>query len=823
MKTYMIILDGAADRKIEAIGGRTPLEVASKPALDNLADRGVQSLISIIDNGIVPESDSGTMALLSYDPLFYYPGRGTLEGIGSGLTEGYRFHASFRINFASYDSARRILDRRTARDLSDEELQELADTLRREVFLEKTKDVEFRLVAFGKHRGILSLVSNKIELSGNVTNTDPGFSKMGCFSVPVSNYKNEILPCRPMDSTKAAENTAYYINLFSQQSHAVLVKSKINEKRRQQKKMEANCILVRDGGRMPNSWPQFFHLYKQTLGLYGQLPSEKAIAVLAGADFTYTKALELQLEPEYLTQLAQKLLTDVHDIVYIHLKGPDEPGHDQLPFEKVRAIEIIDQYFITELLKSISSDDFVIITCDHATPCELGIHSADLVPLLIYGPGIEPDERKKFSELDATLGNGSIKRAVDIFPYLNKHFMQIRDYAAVRRIGLRRILNSNGDQTVEAEVFLENDNYGRASAPSAIIPGKRERKTSSFRENGNLIEMEQQLNEVLLTESFCQETFDYHLDRMVAQNGTDITLPLSVAFARAISAAQKIDLVDYLHQRLNMAQTMKIPRILVPVFSAGVHQPGQLDSFQQMMVCIEHPSLLEMYKISGNISQIAEIRLREKNHIAGLAASGGFLTEGLSTEEKLSLLDSILTQCQCEGHVSLAIDVAAEHISERGFYRIDGKLIPSQCFYDLLTDYIQRFSIDYIEDPFVSDDIDLWCRLMKEFGKNRQIIGDDLFATQVAYVKPELCTGAVIKMNQVGNLTGTLDMIRTVRKSGMTLCVSHRSYETEDTAMCDLAVAAAAEYIKIGSIKRGERIIKYNQLLRLEEKLWEAR
>ena len=126
MKMYMIILDGAADRKIEILGNKTPLQVSNTPALDTLVKKGMQTLVTVIDENITPESDSGSMALLSYDPKIYYPGRGTLEGLGTGfIPEGYNYVA-FRINFASYDEKLGTLDRRTARGLEDEELQTLA-------------------------------------------------------------------------------------------------------------------------------------------------------------------------------------------------------------------------------------------------------------------------------------------------------------------------------------------------------------------------------------------------------------------------------------------------------------------------------------------------------------------------------------------------------------------------------------------------------------------------------------------------------------------------------------------------------------------------
>ncbi len=420
MKIYTIILDGAADRSIEELEGKTPLEVAYKPALDYLAEKGSQSMISVIDEGIVPESDSGTLAILSYDPLRYYPGRGTLEGLGSGMVKGYKFHASFRINFASYDSYNDCLDRRTARGLSDRELQELAEELRKGILLDSQGKVEFRLEAFGHHRGILSLLSNELELSGNVCNTDPGFYKKGCFSVPLSDYPKKPLACEPLDLSIASERTAKYINLFMSQARDILENSFINKAREEQGKLAANCILVRDGGVLPTEWPMFYDKYQWSLMIYGQLPSEKAIADFIGAGFTYTKALELQLDKEYLEKIAMDLINDNHDVIYVHLKGPDEPGHDQKPWEKVAAIEKIDKYFIAKIIEYLSKEDMVIVTCDHATPCELGIHSADCVPLLLYGNKIIADKQRKFSETNAGLGSCKIRKATEIFPYIKK-------------------------------------------------------------------------------------------------------------------------------------------------------------------------------------------------------------------------------------------------------------------------------------------------------------------------------------------------------------------------------------------------------------------
>lgn len=184
--------------------------------------------------------------------------------------------------------------------------------------------------------------------------------------------------------------------------------------------------MVRDGGIPPLDLPEFEKKYNWSLAMYGQLPAEKAIADLIGAEFCYTQALELQLDEQYLHKMANKLLKENQDVQYIHLKGPDEPGHDHKPREKIKSIEKIDSFFFKELLQGLLPNDIVIVTCDHATPCELGIHSCDQVPLLICGAGISGDKTIKFSEKDALQGNCKITKAIDILPFI-KNVLSNRD------------------------------------------------------------------------------------------------------------------------------------------------------------------------------------------------------------------------------------------------------------------------------------------------------------------------------------------------------------------------------------------------------------
>ena len=423
MKIFMIILDGAGDRPLSILDNTTPLEYAKTPGLDGLACRGSMAYISVINETIIPESDSGTMSLLSYNPVVYYPGRGTLEGLGAGFISNSKYSASFRVNFASYSAESKRLDRRTARDITDDELQYLANELRINITSKIEKEIRFHLVAFGHHRGIISITSDTIPLSGNVSNTDPGFIRKNNFNYPVSSFEQKPLACKALDDTVAAKNTAKIINEISQYANETLANSIINYKREKVGKLPANYLIFRDGGSNPKDMPLFYEKFNWSLAIYGQLPSEKAIADLIGARFHYTKALELQLDDTYLRKLASDINNDPSEVVYIHLKGPDEPGHDGKPFEKVKAIETIDKFFISSLVSQIRENDIIIVTCDHSTPCELGLHSTDNVPLLIVAPWTHQKKGQRFTEKCAKAGNLEINYGYEVLEYIKRNVL----------------------------------------------------------------------------------------------------------------------------------------------------------------------------------------------------------------------------------------------------------------------------------------------------------------------------------------------------------------------------------------------------------------
>jgi 2,3-bisphosphoglycerate-independent phosphoglycerate mutase len=416
-KILVTILCGAGDRPIARLGGRTPLEAADTPHLDDLARRGAAALIDVIGADVTPESDSGAMALLGYDPLVHYTGRGALEGLGMGFWDGTGSSVGFRVNFASQDRASGRLDRRTARDLTDPELQQLAGEIRAAVDL-SALGIEYRMKAFGRHRGILGFTSHVHELSGEVSNTDPGFRRVGAFGIPNEHHGGEPDVCLPLEDGEPAARTARAVNEFVRQSSEVLAASEVNARRVAEGKLPANVVLFRDAGHALPSLEGFAERTGRSLALYGQVPAEHGLCRLIGGRFVESKPADGQPEEEYYVEVARALFDDPADVILVHLKGADEPGHDDQPEEKAAALERIDRFYARELVEHAGPDDLVVFTGDHATPCELGIHSTDPVPTVACGPGVEPDDRVRFTEADAAAGGLPVRRAVELMPFL---------------------------------------------------------------------------------------------------------------------------------------------------------------------------------------------------------------------------------------------------------------------------------------------------------------------------------------------------------------------------------------------------------------------
>lgn len=413
-RIFLLALCGGADRPTGALGGRTAFEAARSPGLDRLAARGSTGLLSVIADDIPPESDSGAMALLGYDPLVHYTGRGPLEGYGNRYWDPEGNSVAFRVNFASRDPVTGRLDRRTSRDLDDAELAQLVAEILDAVDL--GPDVTVHLTGWGRHRGILAFSSRRWPLSGEVSNTDPGFTKTGPFGLPAREPGDRPLPCRPQARGEDAARVAQLVNAFVQQSAVVMADSEVNARRVAGGRKPANLLLVRDGGHVLPDLPAA----TTRISMYGQVPAEHGLARLIGARFTASRPGPNQSEPDFYAELLPRLLADPAEVVFVHVKGPDEPGHDGQPEAKVQAVSDLDAGLVAPLLDRLGPADTLVVTCDHATPCELGIHAADRVPAAVTGPGVPADGVRRFSEAAVAGGSLPVERACELLPWLGK-------------------------------------------------------------------------------------------------------------------------------------------------------------------------------------------------------------------------------------------------------------------------------------------------------------------------------------------------------------------------------------------------------------------
>jgi enolase len=392
----------------------------------------------------------------------------------------------------------------------------------------------------------------------------------------------------------------------------------------------------------------------------------------------------------------------------------------------------------------------------------------------------------------------------------------------VQRARMRGILDSRGRVAPEAELRLAGGAVGTASCPRAIAAGRRELALSPALEIGTLSaadDLTVVLGKIQGTSFHTQHEFDALLEGLQAEAraGADVALALSLAFARACAQASGQSLFRYMCGLANVRPA--IPHPLVNVFSGGIHGGRDQVPFQQIMIVPEYDTIESDIRATLTVYDAIERRAAAEGRIVSHSASSGLLVG----EPYEALLEQLRQQLQAVGmsaNVAIGLDVAAEHLKRPdGRYQFAGRLITGEELAAIHRDLVGEYPIRFLEDPFDPDDVDLWRSLATAVAGRAWVIGDDLFATNVNHIAKGLASGILLKMNQIGTLTGTLRAAEAARNAGMILCVSHRSGETEDTAMCDLAVALGARFIKIGGPRRGDRTAKYNQLLRLAEEL----
>ena len=394
----MVVLDGASGR---AGSSKTPLQAASTPNLDALVAQGAMGQMHTVGKDVAPESDAGVFSLLGYDPVKTHLSRGVVETIGAGV-EFHDGDLALRAGFATVRGDK-LVDRRAGRNLSTPEARELGAALNRELRLKSGVPFVFKPTV--GHRAVVVFRANGRRFSSSISNFDPAYVRKGNISLAQPGVKEyEIPKCEPLDTSDEAIVTAALVNEFGFKVRSILDSHPVNEARRKHEKVPANFVVMRDAGTSKPSVQTFQKRWMLKPLMIADLPAELGIGRLLGMD---VKELEPGTRPEDYRKRAELMLDSVgtYGFVYVHLKGPDEPGHDGLFDLKKQRIEEIDEGFFSVLTRSSRLKDLVVaVTCDHSTPVEDNGHSGDPVPVLVLGGKVKPDGSARFTEDNASKG-----------------------------------------------------------------------------------------------------------------------------------------------------------------------------------------------------------------------------------------------------------------------------------------------------------------------------------------------------------------------------------------------------------------------------------
>lgn len=419
MKLIYVAIDGMGDLPIKALGGKTTLEAAETPNMNALAENGKTGLMYTVGKGVAPESDVAVISLLGYDPFKYSTGRGVIEAVGADL-DMQDGDLALRCNFATLGEGRNLLDRRAGRSLTTEEAVELAEAANKQIRL-NSYPATFEFKATLGHRAVVVIKSKDKPLSGKISNSDPAYAIINGLGVAQEKVEMVLKTVEPLEETEAAKNASNLTNEFIITTHDLWENHPVNQKRAADGKPKANVLLTRDASSL---LPKFFNInqrYGVKFAAMADMITERGIAKLAGMDASLLPPPSGNLQHDY--DLRVKALLEAlpkYDCFYIHLKGPDEPGHDGNFKLKTEIISAVDKYFFGPLLKQLSLKDYLIcVTSDHATPCELKVHSDTPVPVLISGDSLGGGEKVKFGESMCAKGIlGTLESAHLLMPKL---------------------------------------------------------------------------------------------------------------------------------------------------------------------------------------------------------------------------------------------------------------------------------------------------------------------------------------------------------------------------------------------------------------------
>ena len=411
----------------------------------------------------------------------------------------------------------------------------------------------------------------------------------------------------------------------------------------------------------------------------------------------------------------------------------------------------------------------------------------------------------------------------------------------IAEIRAREVLDSRGNPTVEAEVTLADGAFGRAIVPSGASTGAHEalelRDHDDKRYAGKgVLRAVANVNEAIRPALLGADATDQRgVDRMLLDlDGTDnkrslgANAMLAVSLATAKAAAESVGLPLFRYLGGPNAHVMPVP--CFNVVNGGAHADNSVDVQEFMIVPVGAASFNEGLRWGSEVFHALHDVLRARGLSTGVGDEGGFAPDLATNEEAIELLVEAIKQTGLEpgDEVAIAPDVAATELFEGGSYNFKGEGVvrSAQDLAALYGEWLDRFPIVSIEDPFAEDDWDAWKLGTNALGARTQLVGDDIFVTNPVRfgrgIDEGIANAILIKVNQIGTLTETLDVIEMARRAGYRCMISHRSGETEDATIADLAVATGVGQIKAGAPNRGERTAKYNQLLRIEEMLGDA-
>ena len=413
---------------------------------------------------------------------------------------------------------------------------------------------------------------------------------------------------------------------------------------------------------------------------------------------------------------------------------------------------------------------------------------------------------------------------------------------SIKTVHARQIMDSRGNPTIECDITLDGGAFGRAAVPSGASTGSFE--ALELRDGGNaymgkgVLTAVKNVNEIIAPAIIGMDASDQTAldEKMIALDGTqnkeklgaNAILAVSLAAAHAVAAQKNIPLYKYIAEIYGNSNPCVLPRPMMNIINGGAHADNGLDAQEFMIIPNGAKSESDAIRMGSEIFHNLKSILKKGGNSTNVGDEGGFAPNFHSCAEAL---DTIIAAIRAAGYtpgadVSIGLDVASSEFYKNGMYEFEGKSLTSDQMIEFYQDLISKYPIISIEDALAEEDWNGWKKLTDTIGSKCQLVGDDLFVTNPARLKKGIDAGVanaiLIKVNQIGSLTETLRAIKMAQDANYGVIVSHRSGETEDTTIADLAVATNAGQIKTGSMSRTDRMAKYNQLLRIEEELGNA-